>query len=328
MFWAALGVGMLINTVGGMVGGGGPGRADAQRMQEQTMRSLRSTLNDTSNLVTSRKDAQVQSRFSFDFEPPAFPQQNYDKLQQLQQDHSQQRQAFTDSMKQQLGQMKDEFFAENHYETGQGPNGMAQVLTGENGQPLVAKGPETADQKVAREDFDEGRRQQLSQNQDNQKDTFLRSETKDLQTFLAQNKDNLANPQVQAELTRMVVGTQKRAFGLQQQHEDERWKVDLPPSEEIAAAAEGNLAELRQMERDQARNEEQSPDMKALMQHEQDVAVLISEQKEVSQRQKSDESFLQDPRKAFSAPKAPVDLGEVLPSYLSNSLYNMGIYSA
>ncbi len=326
MFWAALGVGMLINTVGGMVGGG-PGRADAQRMHQQSMRSLRNTLNETTNLVGTRREAQVQSRFSFDFEPPAYPQQNFENLQRMQMDHAQQRQGFADSMRQQLGQMKEEFFTQNHYEMGPGPDGKPQVLTDSEGQPLVAKGPENPEQKPAREEFDLGRRQQLAERQDVQKDAFLNKEKQEIQKFLAQNQDNLSNPQVQAELTRMVVGTQKRAFGMQQQHEDERWKADLPPSEEIAAAADTDLAELRQLERDQARNEEQSPDMKALLQHEQDVAILLGDQKEEARRQKAEESFLVDPRKALAVQTPEVDLGEVLPAYLSNSLFNMGIYT-
>ena len=270
----------------------------------------------------------MPSRFSFDFEPPPFPQQNFENLQQLQQDHGQQRQAFTDSMKQQVAQMKEQFFAENHYETQPGPDGKPQVLTGEEGQPVVAQGAENPEQKVAREEFDTGRRQQLGEKQDVQKETFLNREKQDIQKYLAQNQDNLTNPQVQAELTRMVVGTQKKAFGLQQQHEDERWKVDLPPSEEIAQAVDGDLALLRQMEQDQARKEEESPDMRALMQHEQDVAALLSEQKEVAHVQKEEENWLMDPRRAMVAAKPPQDLGEVLPSYLATSLYNMGIYSA
>ena len=291
------------------------------------MRSLRNSLNDASQTVASRRDAQMPSRFSFDFEPPPFPQQNFENLQQLQQDHGQQRQAFTDSMKQQVAQMKDQFFAENHYETQPGPDGKPQVLTGEDGQPTVAQGAENPEQKVAREEFDAGRRQQLGEKQDVQKETFLNREKQDIQKYLAQNQDNLTNPQVQAELTRMVVGTQKKAFGLQQQHEDERWKVDLPPSEEIAQAVDGDLALLRQMEQEQARKEEESPDMRALIQHEQDVAVLLSEQKEVAHEQKAEENWLIDPRRAMAATKPAPDLGEVLPSYLADSLYSMWIYS-
>lgn len=325
MFWAVLGVGMLINTIGG---GGGPSRSDMMRMHEQSMKSLKNTLNDTSSTVMGRRDAQMQSRFSFDFEPPPFPQRNYESLQQMQQGHLQQRQAFTDGMKQSIAQMKEQFFADNHYETQQGPNGKPQVLTDEKGQPVVAKGPESPEGKVAREEFDAGRRQQLVEKQDTQKDTFLNKEKQDTQQYLADNSSNLQNPQVQAELTRMVLSTQKRAFGLQQQHEDERWKVDLPPSEEIAAAVEGDLAKLRQMEQDQARQEEQSPDMLALMQHEQDVAVLLGEQKQLAQQQKSQDNFLMDPRRMVATRPASQDLGEVLPSYLSSALYNMGIYSA
>lgn len=324
MFWAVLGVGMLINTIGGS---GGPSRSDMMRTHEQSMKSLKNTLNDTSNTVMGRRDAQVQSRFSFDFEPPPFPQKNYESLQQMQQANQQQRSAFTDGMKQQIGQMKDQFFAENHYETQPGPNGKPQVLTGENGQPVVAKGPETADGKVAREEFDAGRRQQLVEKQDAQKDTFLNKEKQETQQFLADNSNNLQNPQVQAELTRLVLNTQKRAFGLQQQHEDERWKVDLPPSEEIAMAVDGDLARLRQMEQEQARQEEQSPDMLALMQHEQDVSLLLGEQKQLAQQQKSEDNFLMDPRRMVAVKPVAQDLGEVLPSYLSSALYNMGIYS-
>lgn len=326
MFWAAIGVGMLINTVGGMVGGG-PSRASMQRTHEQSMRSLRETLNDTSKLITSRQQPQVQSRFSFDFEPPPFPQKNFENLQQMQQGHAAQRQAQTDAMKNQVAQMKDRFFAENHYETAEGPDGKQHVQTDQEGRPQVAKGPETPQQKLVREEFDAGRRQQLSERQDVQKDAFLGKEKQDVQKFLAQHQDNLTSPQVQAELTRMMLDTQKRAFGLQQQHEDERWKVDLPPSEEMALAIEADLAELRQMEREQAAREEQSPDMLALMQHEQDVAILLGEQKQVAQRQRLEENFLMDPRKAMASASPPVDFGEVLPSYLSNSLYNMGIYT-
>lgn len=324
MFWAAMGVGMLINTLGG---GGGPSRSDMMRMHEQSMKSLKNTLNDTSKTVMGRRDTQVQSRFSFDFEPPPFPQKNYESLQQLQQGHHQQRQGFTDGMKQQIAQMKEQFFAENHYETQQGPDGKPQIRTGENGQPLVAKGPETPEGKVVREEFDAGRRQQLVEQQDVQKDTFLNKEKQETQKFLADNSSNLQNPQVQAELTRMVLSTQKRAFGLQQQHEDERWKVDLPPSEEIAQAVDGDLAKLRQMEQEQQRQEEQSPDMLALMQHEQDVSVMLGEQKQLAQRQKTEENFLMDPRRMVATKPASQDLGEVLPSYLSSALYNMGIYS-
>lgn len=327
-FWAALGVGMLVNTVGGMIGGGGPSRADAMRQHDASMKSLRNTLNQTTGMVTQRRESPVQSRFSFDFEPPPFPQQSFDNLQQMQQQHGQQRQAFTDQLKQQVAQAKEQFFAENHYETADGPDGKPKVQVGEDGQPQVRQGAENPTQKVAREEYEGGKRQQLADQQTTQKDAFLNKERQDVQRFLADNQNNLANPQVQAELTRMVVGTQKRAFGLQQQHEDERWKVDLPPHEETVAMVDDNLAQLRQMEKDHAKAEEQSQDMQSIMDHEQKVAALLGEQKMVAQQQKAEEAFLKDPRQAFAALQAPPDFAEVLPSYLTNALYNMGIYSA
>ena len=283
------------------------------------MRSLRETLNDTSARHLSPA-APGPVPLQLRFRAAALPQKNFENLQQMQQGHAAAR-GTTDAMKHQLAQMKDKFFAGITMRPLR-PDG-SPGLTGQDGRPQVTKGGTPSE--AGREEFEGGRRQRLAGPRT--KDAFLSKEKQDVQKFLAQHQDNLTSPQVQAELTRMMLDTQKRAFGLQQQHEDERWKVDLPPSEEIAAAVEADLADLRQMEREQAAKEEQSPDMLALMQHEQDVAVLLGEQKQVAQRQRLEENFLMDPRKAMASASPPVDLGEVLPSYLSNSLYNMGIYT-
>ena len=132
---------------------------------------------------------------------------------------------------------------------------------------------------------------------------------------------------MQAQLQQLIVTTQKKAFQLQQNHEDERWKDDLPPDQDIAATVDGGLAQMRNLEQQQAQTEENSPDMKDMMEHEQQVAAMLTEQKELARSQKEDDSFLQDPRKMMaSSGQFNSDFSQVLPGYLTNSLYNMEIY--
>jgi hypothetical protein len=315
---------MLINTLQGL---GGPNMNDMRAQQEKMMKDLRDTLNQTNKLVTSHTGPEFQPRFAWDFEPPPFPEQNFQNLQKLQQEHYQQRQAFTENLQQQLAQMKEEFFAENHYQTKPGPDGKPQVALNDQGKPIIEKGPENAEQRVAREQFESARKQELGDRQAAQKDSFLKQEKQNIQQFLAQNHNNLADPSVQAQLQQMVAATQKRALGLQNKHEDERWKVDLP-TEEMVAFVDGQMDQFRQMQEEQAAREEASPDMRALMEHQQQVAAILAEQKDIARRQQEDDSFLLDPRKRMAALQQPreVDLGRVLPGYLANSLYNMGIY--
>lgn len=327
-FWAVVGAGVLINTVQGMIGG--PNRGAMMRQQEASMRAFRETLNQTSGLVTQRAQPQPSSRPTFDFEPPPFPQQSFERLQDLQQGHQAQRLQVTDQLKGQVTRMKEQFFAERHYETTVTPEGKPQLVLGEDGRPQVRPGPEQPLQRQAREEFEAVSRRELAESHTAQRDSFLEQEKGATERFLAGHADNLSNPQVQAELTRMMVSTQKKAFGLQQQHEDERWRIDLPPDEELVASVEESLSGLRRLEQEQVLAEEQSEDYRVLLAHDQEVAALLGEQKQVARQEKMEEVFLKDPRRAFAvtgARDATTDFSEVLPAYLTSSLFEMGIYS-
>lgn len=325
MFWAVLGIGMLINTLSG--GMGGPSRAQAQRQFEASMRSLRATLEESNQAVLQRYEAKVPT-YQWEFEPPPYPQKNYANLQRLQQHHLEMRQGFRQQLRHQVDQAKTRFFAENHYETRpQGPDQEPRVLVGKDGRPVVKKGPETPQQQVARQEFERARRRETEERQVQQKDRFLQQQQQNVRQFLTAHQAILGDPNVQAQLQRMLTETHRKALDLERRHEEERWKVDLPPSEEIVAVVDQGLAELRQLEEDQALIEEQSPDMRALMEHEQKIAQLLSEQKQVARQRRQEEAFLQDPRQALAAAREAPDFAEVLPAYLTNALYNMGIYS-
>ncbi len=111
---------------------------------------------------------------------------------------------------------------------------------------------------------------------------------------------------------------------------DERWRVDLPPDEKIAAKLDSGLKQLRDMDQEHVEAEENSPDAKELMEHDQKVAAILYDHKKNAQQEKSDENFTMDPRKMMAAAqqrREPKDVGQSLPSYLTNAMYELGVYS-
>jgi hypothetical protein len=98
----------------------------------------------------------------------------------------------------------------------------------------------------------------------------------------------------------------------------------------MAAKVETGLQQMREMDAQHLAAEESSPDMKALMDHDQKVAAILSDQRDLASQGKADEEFLKDPRKQMAAAatqtKVTRDVGEVLPGYLTNALYDLGVY--
>ena len=144
------------------------------------------------------------------------------------------------------------------------------------------------------------------------------------------NRDKLDNPYVHGELQKMVVNTKKKSLDLQQQHEDERWRADMPPSEEIAVKLDNGLKTLHDMDREHVQAEEDSPDAKELMEHDQKVAAILYDHKKNAQQEKTEENFTMDPRKMMAMAqqrREPRDVGQALPSYLTNAMYDLGVYS-
>jgi len=128
----------------------------------------------------------------------------------------------------------------------------------------------------------------------------------------------------------MVVATKKRSLDLQQNQEDERWRVDMPPSEEIAAKLDSGLQKLHTMDRDHLAAEENSEDAKALIDHDEKVAGILYDHKKRAQDEKAEDNFALDPRKMMAMAqqrREPKDVGKSLPSYLTNAMYELGVYS-
>ena len=324
--WAIQGVGLLINTIQSFQQANQmkqmqrEGEADFRQMQAQFGPSK------------TDKPMGAQTKSIFNFEHPPFPEDNFRNLQESQMGQAKNRQVASNSLHQDLQDMKNSFFEENHYETERSPEGKPRVATDEQGRPQVAKGAESPDQKMARMELETQAKAGLAEKHADQKETFLKEEKQTLQEFLAKNKDHLDNPTVHDELQKMVVTSKKKALQLQQNHEDERLRVDMPPEHKMALRLEHGTRELRKMDEENVKFEEESPDAKAIMEHDHKVAAILGEQKEKARQDRKEDEFLNmDPRKMMAARaqqnQGPKDVGDHLPAYLAAHLYDVGVYS-
>lgn len=323
---AVYGVGFLISTIQSMSQQGEMNQMRSQ-MDSQNAAMMKS-LKDSANFSVAKAPA-PKTKSTFDFDTPPFPEKNFGNLQQMQMKNAQARIDSTNKLQQEMHDMKNDFFGENHYETKEGPNGKPELAMNEHGQPQVAKGPEKPDQKMARLTFEQTKKAQLADTHSEQRQKFMQTEKEKVTEFLTKNREQLGNPAVQAELQRVVVDGKKKALQLQQSQEDERWRVDMPPSQEMANHMSQNLQQLHQMDNKNVEAEEQSPDAMAIMEHDQKVSAILGEQKENAKQGHKEEEFLKDPRKMFAsavASRAPIDVGDKLPGYLTNAVYELGVY--
>lgn len=321
--WAVMGVGLLINTIQGLTQGNQM-RNQIQQMQRQTD-AMKGNLD-----LLQRDEPELKSPITFDFKVPDYPEKSFNNLQQMQTQHYGERQNLQQNLQNELGQMKQEFFEENHYATKFGNDGKPEVALDQQGRPQVEKGPENPQQRLAREGFETAKRNELATKHADQRESFTKNETTNVKQFLAQNQGALHDPILQGELQRMVVDSKKKALKLQQDQEDERWKIDLPPTGEILAKADSGLSQLRDMEQRHAQAEEGSEDLQALLDYDRDMAQAMAAEREAARSQKQQDNFLMDPRQMMAAANAQPkneNFSEVLPAYLTNALFDMGIYS-
>lgn len=326
MMWAMMGIGMLFNAIQGA----GQRNQMNEMMQAQqaenakmmkSMQSQQAAMQETSftNML------QIQTGL------PEYPEENFNNLQEMQMGHLDARQAFTDQLSNDLQSAKTAFFETNHYDTKLGADGRHEVAQNEEGKPNVKDGKENGDQKLARMTFEGQKKAELTDKHTAQKETFISKERENFKEFLAMNRDQLQNPAIQGELQRLVVNTKKKSLELQQNQEDERWRVDMPPSEEIAMRLDTGLKQLRQLDQKHLQAEEDSPDAKALAEHDQQVAAILYDKRRDAQQEKNnDNEFMMDPRKMMAVAqqrRQPKDVGEALPSYLTNAMYELGVYT-
>ena len=319
MMFLNMGVGLLANMIG---------QASAQRQSEAMAKQFRTTMNEEARLARQQLTDPMADPFAMDFNPPSAPDKAAERLAQQQQTNTEERQTFLASTRDELREMKDSFFETRHFETEE-RDGKQQVACNKEGQPQVAKGPENPQQRVARENFEAGRREDLNTRHEDQREAFLKAEKEDVQAFLQENKPNLQNPTVQQELQKMVMQSNKKALDLNRKQLDEHLKLDAY-SEEQLAHVDAKMEDLRQMEERHALEEDNSQEAKELLGYQQDLAEMLRQKREEAKEQNMAEQFLKGPPRFNQSNQAvdkESDVAEVLPPYLSNALYNMGIYS-
>lgn len=257
---------------------------------------------------------------------PKFPTGATDRLRDMLFAHMAARENLTNELAGRLLDMKMQFFESLHYETAMGPDGKEQVLLDQNGQPQLMHGKENPGQMAARQDFEESLHLSLTDRQSSEKETFLKEERQQIQNFLHTHRNDLGNPAVQNELQKMILLTQKKALKLKQTQDEEGWKLDLP-SEEMKAFVDEEARKLREMEEKQRGIEDGSQEARELIMYQEELNRMLKEEKEQARSQEKDEVFLKGPAE-FLKPPPPPPISEVLPPYLTEALYNMGIYAA
>ena len=325
MMWAVMGVGMLFNAMQQ-----NSQAAQAREMQQSQQADMQKMMKTMNSQQQSMNDTPFNNMLEIQTGMPEYPQENFSNLQDMQMGHMDARTNFTAELDNDLQSAKTAFFQDNHYETELGAEGRHQVALGEEGKPNVKYGSENQDQKLARLGFEGEKKSELNDKHATQKEQFINKEKENFKEFLAMNRDKLENPYVHGELQKMVVATKKKSLDLQQNQEDERWRVDMPPSEEIAAKLDSGLQKLHAMDRDHLAAEENSEDAKALIEHDEKVAGILYDHKKRAQDEKAEDNFALDPRKMMAMAqqrREPKDVGKSLPSYLTNAMYELGVYS-
>ncbi len=264
-------------------------------------------------------------KLSFDFDVPDFPQEAGQKFEQLQNKQETERMTFLNKFQGEKAEIKDDFFSKNHYETKQGPDGKPQVAM-KDGKPVVQKGPEDPQQKVARQSFETTTKADMFAKHHGEKTEFVQQQKGEIMTFLDGNKFQLHNPGIQGELQKLVADGQKKALDIQNKHEKEFYKADLPPVDEVHEKVDKDLEQYRQLQQKQMEEQANSPAAKEMQNYQQDLVALLDAKREEARDQKRSEMFLMDPRKMMMNPPKE-DMVTVLPMNLVVALEQYGITS-
>lgn len=330
MIWAVMGIGMLINTIQGA-------KARSQANQQgaavqQQMNQLKEEMGRTTDSLKGGLDNFRPRSIS---QSPSlsihvdYPEKSYKNLNQMQNKHLQERNQTEGQLRKELGGVKDEFFKKNHYATEFGSQGKSKVVTDQSGKPMVKSGPETPELKSARQNFESAQRMNLSQKHGAQMDSLVKQEAGTVRQFLGENAALLGDAGVQQELQKMIVNGKKKSLHLLQDQEEERWRSDMPPTGEIQELVGSNMKGMREMEERHVQAEEKSPDHQILLDFERDFAANMADERARAAAMKDEDKFLMDPRKMMlQAKTGPPQkrFDEVLPGYLTASLFEMGIY--
>lgn len=324
--WAVQGIGLLINTIQG-IAQKQQQTAQLAKMQAQTMAQaakLKAGMDKGLNIKGGGIMGGPSTSLYVDF-----PDKAYNSFHDLQQNNLSERMGLESSMRGDLGKAKDGFFKDSHYKTEFGSQGSGKVVLGADGKPEVMRGAETDAQRAVREGFEAQNRKELANKHASQVDKFTQSEAEKCKNFLRDNISMLNDPGVHSELQKMIVAGKKKSLKLQQDQEEERWRIDMPPTDEIQGQVEMGMSQLRDMGERHLRSEETSPDQAEILQYNQEFARAAAEERGKIEEVKADSNFLLDPRKMMAMATKPEEkrFDQVLPGHLTESLFQMGVYS-
>jgi hypothetical protein len=248
-----------------------------------------------------------------------FPHIAYKNFNRLQSENLQERTDLENRLRHDLGRMKEDFFKKNHYRTEFDSQGQGRVVTDEPGRPSVQEGPESTQQEAARRHHESSQRLNLTNRHNGQMEHLVNQEAAAVRGFLSKNVARLKDEGVQQELQTMIVTGKKRALKLQQDQDDERWSVAMPATRDIQEAVAVRMAELRQMEQRHLESEERSPDQQMILNYERARVGAARPQEELPMKP------LRRLQKAKAGPPKQ-RFQEVLPGYLTASIFKLGIY--
>ena len=330
MIWAVMGIGMLINTIQGAKMRGKANRQGAALQQQ--MNNLKQEMGRTTKSLGGGLDNFKPRSIS---QGPSisihvdYPEQAYNNLNELQNKNLSERMGLEKNLRKDFGQLKDQFFKDNHYDTEFGAQGKGRVLTDAKGKPQVRGGAESPQHKMVRQHFESSQRLALANKHGAEMDSLTRQEASKVRGFLSEKAALLGDAGVQQELQKMIVTSKKKALKLQQNQDEERWRADMPPTKEIQEAVGVGLQNLRQMEARHVEAEEVSPDQQIILDFEKEFAANMADERARAAVRRDQDKFLMDPMKMMARAKAGPPtrrFDEVLPGYLTANLFEMGIY--
>ncbi len=310
-FWSNVGMGSL----SGMVAGAGRGLTSSAQLA-----SLGARLG-----FGMPGESQAMENPSLLGRAPAYPESSMDRLRNMMAAHNAEREEFTNGLNSKLQDMKDNFFESHSYESMVGQDGKNHVAIYQDGKPRLNDQKETAEGKLARQEYEHFSSEELKGKQSVEKETFLKEEKQQVQNFLQNNRNELGNPAVQNELQKMILLTQKKGPKIQSDQEVEKLKVDLP-TEEMKQFVDQEAQKLQEMEKKHQNVEDASQEARELIMYQEEMNSFLKDEKEKLQFAEKDEVFLKGPQE-FLKPPQPPSLASLLPPYLTEALFNMGIYS-
>lgn len=321
-FFGIMAIPMAMNLLGGMF------RPKPPSFNPSYFSSMNSSLSSrmakhSASMQKMWEKPPTPRKVSFDFDVPKFPQEAGTKFEQIQQQHEGERMTFLNKMQNDKAKMKEEFFAKNHCETKEGPDGKSKVVT-KNGKPVMQPGKESAPQKSVRLSYEATQKAEMFAKHAGKKQEFVQQQKGQITQFLDGNKFQLHNPGIQGELQKTIADAQKKSIKLQDEHEEEYYKMDLPPVKGMEGKIDKDLEKYREMQAKQMEEQENSPQARELADYQQDLVALLDAKRAEARDRRKSEMFLRDPRKMLANPPRQ-DIAVVLPMNMVAALEQFGI---